>query len=155
MLVLSRWVTFLLLSAAFPWWCHQMESFSMLLTLWVGIHWSLVNSPHKGSVMQTLMFRWCRSVLAVKQTVERLMIWDYMKLMWCHRNGQWCHRHTSKLKTKYLLYIISSLCECSKNITSWKVLNKFCVKYHGEIRSSIRSMLRWGKCEITWNEQPA
>ena len=53
----------------FPWWRHQMETFSALLTIcvfvfvcvcgwvWVcvcvcvcvwGIHWSSVNSPHKG-----------------------------------------------------------------------------------------------------------
>ena len=55
-----------------------------------GIPQSPVNSPHKAPVMRTLMFRWCGSAYAVKQTVEWPVIWDYMTFMWCHRNGYIC-----------------------------------------------------------------
>ena len=46
------------------WWCHQMETFSVFLALWCvwcvcvcgrGVHWSLVNCPHKG--------QWCRALI--------------------------------------------------------------------------------------------
>ena len=39
-----------------PWWRHQMETFSALLTLSVGIHRSPVNSPHKSQWRGALMF---------------------------------------------------------------------------------------------------
>ena len=38
------------------WWRHQMEIFSVLLALCQGIHWSPVNSPHKGQWRGALMF---------------------------------------------------------------------------------------------------
>ena len=38
------------------WWRHQMETFSALLALCVGIHRSPVNSPHKGQWRGALMF---------------------------------------------------------------------------------------------------
>ena len=40
----------------FTWWRHQMETFSALLALCGGIHWSPVNSPHKGLWREALMF---------------------------------------------------------------------------------------------------
>ena len=46
-----------------------------------GIHRSPVIFPHKGPVML-----WCCSAWAVKQTVERPMIWGYMTFMWHNRN---------------------------------------------------------------------
>ena len=39
-----------------PWWRHQMEAFSALLALCVGIRRSPVNSPHKGQWRGILMF---------------------------------------------------------------------------------------------------
>ena len=39
-----------------PWWRHQMETFSELLTLCEGNHQSSVNSPHKGQWRRALMF---------------------------------------------------------------------------------------------------
>ena len=45
-----------------PWWRHQMETFSALLTLCVEIHRSSVNSPHKcqgrGALMFSLIWAW-------------------------------------------------------------------------------------------------
>ena len=38
------------------WWRHQMETFSALLALCAGIHWSPVSSPHKGQWHGALMF---------------------------------------------------------------------------------------------------
>ena len=38
------------------WWRHQMETLSALPGLCVGIHRSLVNSPHKGQWRGVLMF---------------------------------------------------------------------------------------------------
>ena len=52
-----------------------------------GIHRSPVHSPHKGLVTRTLMFLWCVSAWAVKQTIEWPVIWNYMTFMWCHRNA--------------------------------------------------------------------
>ena len=42
--------------AATIWWRHQMETFSVLLAICVGIHRSPVNSPHKGQWRGALMF---------------------------------------------------------------------------------------------------
>ena len=39
----------------YPWWRHQMETFSALLAIW-GIHRFPVNSPHKGQWRGALMF---------------------------------------------------------------------------------------------------
>ena len=38
------------------WWCHQMETFAVLLALCAGIHGSLVNSAHKGQWRRALKF---------------------------------------------------------------------------------------------------
>ena len=63
-----------------------MEAFSALLALCVG------NTPVNGEfplqrpVMRTLVFLWCVSIHAVKQTVEWSVIWVYMMFMWRHRN---------------------------------------------------------------------
>ena len=38
------------------WWRHQMETFSALLAICVGIHRSPANSPHKGQWRGALMF---------------------------------------------------------------------------------------------------
>ena len=38
------------------WWRHQMETFSALLAFVKGIHWSPMDSPHKGQWRRTLMF---------------------------------------------------------------------------------------------------
>ena len=38
------------------WWRHQMKTFSALLVICAGIHWSPVNSPHKGQWHGALMF---------------------------------------------------------------------------------------------------
>ena len=53
------------------------------------IHGSPVNFPHKGPVMRTLMFLWCGSALAIKQTVEWSVIWNSMTFMLRHRNVHW------------------------------------------------------------------
>ena len=45
------------------------------------------NFPHKGPVTRTLMFLWCESAQAVKQTAEWSVIWDYPTFMWRHRNA--------------------------------------------------------------------
>ena len=59
----------------------------------MGIHWSPMDSLHKGSVMQTFdvssMLAWtncwtCWPKQTVEQTVEWLVIWDAMTPMWCH-----------------------------------------------------------------------
>ena len=46
----------------YPWWRHQMETFSALLALCAGIHRSSVNSPHKvqwrGALMFSLTYAW-------------------------------------------------------------------------------------------------
>ena len=38
----------------YPWWRHQMESFSALLAFVRGIHRGPVNSPHKWPVTQKM-----------------------------------------------------------------------------------------------------
>ena len=54
---------------------HQFLVDSRVVSLW-----RPMNSPHKGPVMPTLMFLWCGSTQAVKQTVEWRVIWDYMAI---------------------------------------------------------------------------
>ena len=46
------------LRLVYPWWRQQMETFSALLALCAGnsLHWSPVNSPHKGQWLGDLMF---------------------------------------------------------------------------------------------------
>ena len=39
-----------------PWWRHQMETFSALLTLCGGVHRSTKDFPHKGQWHRALMF---------------------------------------------------------------------------------------------------
>ena len=40
---------------------HQMKAFSALLAICARNYRLRMNSPHKGPVMRTLMFRWCES----------------------------------------------------------------------------------------------
>ena len=42
--------------SSISWWCHQLETFSELLALSLGIHQSLVNSPHRAQRCGALMF---------------------------------------------------------------------------------------------------
>ena len=58
----------------FSWWRHQIETFSALLVLCVGIHQSPVDSPHKGQWRGALMFSSLEQT--VEQTMETPVIWD-------------------------------------------------------------------------------
>ena len=52
-----------------------------------GIQWSLLDSPHKGpSNAELRCFLCCWPEQALKQTVEYLVKWDVMMLMWHHSN---------------------------------------------------------------------
>ena len=53
----SKW----LINGKEPWCRHQMETFSELLALCMGIHRSPVNSPHKGPWRGALMFSLIRA----------------------------------------------------------------------------------------------
>ena len=59
-----------------PWWCHQMETFSMLLALcdqWL---------PHtKASDVELWCFLWSVPEDSVMQTIVRLVIWDAIALI--------------------------------------------------------------------------
>ena len=52
------------------------------------IHWPLLDSPNKRSIMQSFNgFFVVEPQQTVEQTVELLVIWDAMMLTWCH----WCN----------------------------------------------------------------
>ena len=74
-------------------WRHQNGSISPLPAISLKIRLPSVNSPHKGSVMRTLMFLRCGSSYDIKQTVDwPVFMWDYMTSMWRHPNDavlQW------------------------------------------------------------------
>ena len=85
------------------WWRHQMETFSAILALCAGIHWSPVNSPHKGQWRGALMFSlicwindWVNNDEAGDLRCHRAH-YD-VSVMWCHlpdfhvkRPQQKCH----------------------------------------------------------------
>ena len=65
-----------------------------------GIQWSLLDSPHKGpSNAELRCFLCCWPEQALKQTVEYLVKWDVMMLMWHHSNdiGQECVWNSCKI----------------------------------------------------------
>ena len=74
-----------------------MEPFSASMAFVWGIHWSPVNSPHKGSVMRTLMYLWRRSAHNVRQIFEWPVIRDYTTFMWRHRNASYSSQKLTKL----------------------------------------------------------
>ena len=78
-----------------------------------GIHRSLLYSPHKGPVTRTLMFLWCQSAYAVKQSVELPVIGDYVIFMWRHRY-QDCMK---------ICYNIHSLSICLKRVNFYNCYN--------------------------------
>ena len=51
-----QWCWYEILHDSGSWWRHQMETFFALLSLCVGIHRSLVNSPHKGQWRGAFVF---------------------------------------------------------------------------------------------------
>ena len=59
------------------WWCHFMETFSVLLTLCGGIHRPPLDSPNKCQWRGVLMIIWCAPV----QTVDIPLVWDAMTLI--------------------------------------------------------------------------
>ena len=74
----------------FIWWRHQMETFSALLALCVGNHWSPENSPHKGQWRRALMFSliYALNKRSSKQSWGR---WFEMppRSLWRHCNVTW------------------------------------------------------------------
>ena len=46
-----------------------------------GIHWSLMDSPHKVQWRRALMFLWSAPELTVEQTIETSVIWDAIALI--------------------------------------------------------------------------
>ena len=64
-----------------PWRCHQMETFSALVTFVRGIHQSPVNCLHRGHWQGALMFLWCALEPTVEQTIQMLVIWDVTMLI--------------------------------------------------------------------------
>ena len=53
-------------------WCHQIKTFSALLSLCAGNHWSAVDSPHKGTVMRNfgvpLLLIWTSCCMNIRLT---------------------------------------------------------------------------------------
>ena len=69
------------------WWRHQMEIFSALLALCVGVHRSPVNSPHKGQWRGALMFS---LICALNKRLSK-QSWDWWfetpsRSLWRHCN---------------------------------------------------------------------
>ena len=69
-------------------WCHDME---MLLQCWPfarEIQQSLVDSPHKGPVMQSFGdFSLVSHNKLLEGSVQLSVIWGAMTFMWCHCNS--------------------------------------------------------------------
>ena len=70
------------------WWCHQMETFSVLLALCVGIRRSSVKCPHKCKWRGALMF----SLICAlnKRLSKQSWVWWFETLsrwLWRHCNG--------------------------------------------------------------------
>ena len=70
--------------------CHG-NAFCNIGPLFWEILWPTVDSPHKGTVMQSfnvmfpLLFTW----ISCQQAVMFLIVWDFMVLMWCHVMKYW------------------------------------------------------------------
>ena len=68
--------------ASTRWWCHQMETFFMLLAHtsdgWIPLT--------KASDAELWCFIWSAPGQAVEQTIEMLLIWDASRSLWYHFN---------------------------------------------------------------------
>ena len=91
-----------------------------------GIHRSPVNSPHKGPVIRTLLFRWCGSASTVKQTVKWPVIWDYMTFKCRHCNGS--NGWMGWLKSCWIICFLTTF---MAPITSFKLDQGYLGRSHG------------------------
>ena len=69
-------------------WVHHLQFWIFGL----GIHQSVLDSTHKGQVMQMFDIFFDYSEHAVEQTVELSVSWGAMMFMWHHRNDIHCYR---------------------------------------------------------------
>ena len=53
---IRRWTEIFVFQLDIKWWRHEMETFSRYWLFVRGIHWSPLNSPHKGQRRRVLMF---------------------------------------------------------------------------------------------------
>ena len=72
------------LAAANLWWCHDMETFSALLALVMGIQLSLVNSRHKDQKCGALILLFWLDCTSCWTASSVALIWDAMTFIWCY-----------------------------------------------------------------------
>ena len=86
---MGKQITWIVWEMMQTWWHHQMEPFSMLLAIVQGIHWSPVNSLHKGQWCRALMFPLISSWIMNKQLSKQSWGWWFETpscSLWHHCN---------------------------------------------------------------------
>ena len=94
---------------AYPWWCHQMETFSALMAIYRGIHRSPYNSPYKGQWRGALIF--CLHDLRLNKRLNK------------QSSGWWLRRHRAHYEVTVMTCIHDSVGDthilCIMTKTSW------------------------------------
>ena len=104
----------------YAWECHDTDMLSSFLLYFVeeitshwshkpfvrGIHWSPVDSSHKGPVMCTFdVVHCCYPEQALEQAVKLLLVRDTMTLMRCHCHGH-CRLHSQNILHTCPLFVV-------------------------------------------------
>ena len=87
------------------WWCHQMDTFSALLTVNEG-NPSPVDSPHKGQWRETLTFSWSASEASNRDAGElnrRLAHYDVTVMYKIIIYG---HKYSSTSNDTFMIYYV-------------------------------------------------
>ena len=88
-----------------PWWRHDMETLSSLRTLLWGETLVADGFPYqKTSYAELRCFLWCQTAPFVKQTVEWLVSWDVLTLMWHHYNDVIMSAMASQITSLTIVY---------------------------------------------------
>ena len=93
----------------------KRKLFPQFWTFLGGIHRSPATSPHKYPVMRALMFLWCGIGIAVKQTIERPVFWDYIAFTWRHPIGARVFRENN-VNTMHTHVLAST----TNNVMTWE-----------------------------------
>ena len=108
------------------WWRHQMQTFSSLLAFLRVIHRPPVDSPRKASDAELFL---SAPEQIVEQTIETLVIWDAIALLWHHWN------EICQILTPYFIFDAVK-CLPPKNLTlSLRWCKQYPVILHHDVES--------------------
>ena len=111
-------------NSIFPWWCHQMETFSMLLSLCWGNPPVTSGFPLQRPVTWSFDVFWFAPEQTVQQTIVTLVIWDAIALI------MMLQHHIHDMHKTWFFKQDETTCQSSFHVKLVIVISNFLVLLH-------------------------